>query len=177
MRRPSECLPCGGPSRVGGFIVCSPCNLCPPHVYCAFSVGKVKKKKTAVQELQNQEQEWREDRCRHASACSCPARLSKRPKRKVNPFALQSRQISKNRRPPIKQTMKRNGGGKGEATCMLWLLCVHVDISTVYLMRGADAGAGGFQAVRRGDAVFWRTPEFRQKRQHDLIPKTMLTWI
>lgn len=74
-----------------------------------------------------------------------PARLSKRPKRKVNPFALQSRQISKNRRPPIKQTMKRNGGGKGEATCMLWLLCVHVDIATVYLMRGADAGAGGFQ--------------------------------
>lgn len=145
MRRPSECLPCGGPSRVGSFIVCSPCNFCPPHVYCAFSVGKVTKKKKQL---------CRSYKIKSRSGVKTgavmprpvpPARLSKRPKRKVNPFALQSRQISKNRRPPIKQTMKRNGGGKGEATCMLWLLCVHVDISTVYLMRGADAGAGGFQ--------------------------------
>lgn len=159
---------------MGSFIVCSPCNFCPPHVYCAFSVGKVKKK-------QKKKQLCRSYKIKSRSGVKTgavmprpvpPARLSKRPKRKVNPFALQSRQISKNRRPPIKQTMKRNGGGKGEATCMLWLLCVHVDISTVYLMRGANAGAGGFRQCAGATLYFEGC-----MTQHNLIAKTMLTWI
>lgn len=157
-----------------------PATFCPPHVYCAFSVGKVKKKTKKKQLCRSYKIKSRSGVKTGAVMPRPvpPARLSKRPQRKVNPFALQSRQISKkNRRPPIKQKMKRNGGRKRRGDLhAVASLCARRYLYSLSNERGR-CRCRRISAVRRGDAAFRRMREFPQKHQHSLTPKTMLTWI
>lgn len=165
---------------MGSFIVCSPCNFCPRHVSCAFSVGKVKKKQK------------KKNSC--AGATKSRAGVAWRPvpsclglflllasqsglNAKLTLLHFKAGKYQKNRRPPIKQTMKRNRGRKRRGDLhVVASLCARRYLYSLSNERGR-CRCRRISAVRRGDAAFWRMREFPQKHQHNLTPKTMLTWI